>query len=1621
MMMEQGNLHSSSHENENDIDEPSCVLPCTKEEEEELNAVAVAQQPKRSSAAIVAATATRTSRRNNPHQHWSPTLRRMSLLNTLLFLGLALSQAKLHASASTAAGLVEDDNSQQTNTQTTLIKTPPPPSLTNIISDDTGDKLVMNTDLGDISEESSNDYHEQEEETDHCEEEPPQRPRKDVFIVATVDGTLAAIDSMSGKVLWKQPGKGSQAYYSGNPSNVDNHHDGLKLPRDNNDNNNNGGQKLGEGRLFQPLIATTTTAASAKNSGTSDLTAAIPSIDGSVFLTTLDSRSDTRTRPTAADGTALKKTDIASLRDLVARAPYVDSNGYFYLGSRHTTVAAVDSDTGEILYVASADDADAKEKSSTNKPDPEWKGRNVVWIGRVDFSVSIFCHTKSSTREVHFSSAEIISVNDMVTGEGNSETRTKARQDPLGLSRTSERGPNVRLNSHGDQQFDNADFAGTPEPLPPFSELVATPSGNLAYRNPDTGRVDWVADEAFETPIAYAIHSSSGQSLSLDFIPDVTMPSRSSEYLISEIERQIELTLGEGNGRDSEVPNSISPPPPVVGTLQNGQLFAMPLGRRRASSSSPFTMLSSSLSQTRGLALDAAAVNHHHMAASSSSVAFLSDKHALRKQIPRSIGLLPQHRPEDQQLGAFNRACGPSSPFFPSCLFKGVSERASDPLQSKGRDDDAMQELQKWDAGAIEAFGNHEQGGFIHNEWDQEQDFQFSQERPRNYGKILRILGSWLPPTIALIFVVSFELGRRKRQKHTIDQLKQLTGGKSVHFNGMLKSAGHNGDLPSDSQAGQVIQITEQVLGYGGHGTVVYRGTLEGRSVAVKRMLKTYLASADREISLLIESDGHPNVVRYFLKEVRGDFVYLALELCDLSLHDLIGTLGSILRDAGSGTSDQPSPRCISKSTKRLLLQIATGVKHLHSLRIVHNDLKPANILLALAKEVKTPEEGTPNEVIFANFQSALYCAKISDMGLGKMLAGQSSFGASAFADGSMRGQSSNGNVAMGPGTVGWMAPEQMKRKISATVSEASHSGDASSLDKPSFRASRSVDIFSLGCIFYSTLVPGLHPFGEWYEREANIMHNRPSIEALQYLSVEAYDLVSAMIQYNPRNRPNAKQICEHPFFWTLHQKIAFICDLSDRLETDSGQSDNSQKSEASALSSHSLAIERNAIQVVGLAWDKILYKGLTEQKYRTYDPSSVRDLLRLIRNKKNHFQDLDASVRQKIGSDTDGLMQYFESCFPKLLVHCYQVCCDILPPSDPLVEKYSLNKYSKDSAPSRVVAPKPAITDKPKSLLPLVETEEVQAIASQSSSHIQILGTSVEDQANAALENVPLLEEPFLAEASSGNKPSTVIAESEDGRPVDDATGSAMQAVQKEAEQGSGTNLESAPDEATTKVKETSPAVFDGHNSSLNSRKDELPVSESVADSGALTVEEERSPSAKAFGPLVGDSKLDEGFVLWEGSTAARTLNCRGWTRSDEEWADRSSSCNRKQTAILTKCAEDPKFRTRLCNHWDTSLGSFCPMRRKNKCVFAHGPIELRVKEGKRQRWGKLVDKHGNNSNPISSGGEDTYGAARSIETVRKGEGKWNSQNNKPQNGVKKQGSGNKKKPKPAGKSSVK
>ena len=83
------------------------------------------------------------------------------------------------------------------------------------------------------------------------------------------------------------------------------------------------------------------------------------------------------------------------------------------------------------------------------------------------------------------------------------------------------------------------------------------------------------------------------------------------------------------------------------------------------------------------------------------------------------------------------------------------------------------------------------------------------------------------------------------------------------------------------------------MLGYGSCGTVVFEGALDGRPVAVKRLLAHFHELARAELATLIASDEHPNILRCFAMEEDDDFVYVALERCERTLASLVTGGGS--------------------------------------------------------------------------------------------------------------------------------------------------------------------------------------------------------------------------------------------------------------------------------------------------------------------------------------------------------------------------------------------------------------------------------------------------------------------------------------------------------------------------------------------------------------------------------------------------------------------------------------------------------------------------------------------------------------------------------------------------------
>ncbi|ODV77525.1 kinase-like protein [Suhomyces tanzawaensis NRRL Y-17324] len=422
------------------------------------------------------------------------------------------------------------------------------------------------------------------------------------------------------------------------------------------------------------------------------------------------------------------------------------------------------------------------------------------------------------------------------------------------------------------------------------------------------------------------------------------------------------------------------------------------------------------------------------------------------------------------------------------------------------------------------------------------------------------------------------------------------------------------------------LVISDKILGYGSHGTIVYQGTFENRPVAVKRMLLDFFDIANHEVRLLQESDDHPNVIRYFCSQSSESekFLYIALELCLCSLEDIV-------------EKPKKSLKLSENHLNEVLHQLVSGLHYLHSLKIVHRDVKPQNILVAAAKN---------NKIVTKEPVEKSIRLLISDFGLCKKLdSDQSSFRATTQ------------NAALG--TSGWRAPELLLNydllEISPdTISSISsrHSANDSTLPANSGgkRLTKAIDIFSLGCVFYYILTGGLHPFGDRYLREGNIIKGEYDLSLLNSFcpndKFESTHLISSMIHANPSMRPSTSMILNHPLFWNPKKRLEFLLKVSDRFEIERRDppSDLLLK-----LETHAKAVHRGN-------WHNKFDEEFIDNlgKYRKYHPEKLMDLLRAIRNKYHHYNDMPQQLQEQMSPLPDGFYKYFNIRFPNLLMEIY-------------------------------------------------------------------------------------------------------------------------------------------------------------------------------------------------------------------------------------------------------------------------------------------------------------------------------------------------------------------------------
>ena len=275
------------------------------------------------------------------------------------------------------------------------------------------------------------------------------------------------------------------------------------------------------------------------------------------------------------------------------------------------------------------------------------------------------------------------------------------------------------------------------------------------------------------------------------------------------------------------------------------------------------------------------------------------------------------------------------------------------------------------------------------------------------------------------------------------------------------------------------------------------------------------------------------------------------------------------------------------------------------------------------------------------------------------------------------------------PGTIGWQSPELLR-------------GD---------RQSKKVDVFSLGCLIYFFLTDGFHPFGGKFHRESNIIQNNPNLNKLDRDPI-AQHLILGMIHFNPIERFSAEEVENHIYFWSDNKKLLFLKDASDRLEIEkadaplvlllesssqlifssssllnkkkgnNNRNNNRGGGRGKSFSSSSLLQNNNHnnnlnhlnnnnnnggilssysnvnIKKQQANWLEIIDQSLRAEleagKHRKYNGFSIRDLLRVIRNKSHHYRDLPQDMQILLGDLPSGFLGYFHTKFPLLIVEVY-------------------------------------------------------------------------------------------------------------------------------------------------------------------------------------------------------------------------------------------------------------------------------------------------------------------------------------------------------------------------------
>ena len=212
----------------------------------------------------------------------------------------------------------------------------------------------------------------------------------------------------------------------------------------------------------------------------------------------------------------------------------------------------------------------------------------------------------------------------------------------------------------------------------------------------------------------------------------------------------------------------------------------------------------------------------------------------------------------------------------------------------------------------------------------------------------------------------------------------------------------------------------------------------------------------------IYENLNHPNIIKYIFSEQISNYYFLYLEyIPGGSIKTIVDKFGGF------------NERLIRKYTKQILL----GLKYLHDNKIIHRDIKCANILIGDKGNIKLTDFG---------------CSKKISMKLSK------------------KDSSSNEEYCTSlKGTIPWCAPEVICHK----------------------KYGKKADIWSLGCTLIE--MTGHQPWGNIdniYQVMNKIGKTNLIPEIPDYLSNNFKDFLELCFKREPKKRANLKTLIKHKF-----------------------------------------------------------------------------------------------------------------------------------------------------------------------------------------------------------------------------------------------------------------------------------------------------------------------------------------------------------------------------------------------------------------------------------------------------------------------------------------------------------